>query len=109
LNWYQKRWSIEVDYWYLKQRLGLGDFRLHNYEAIHKWYTVVYLALTFLQWRLYQARSQGQPLSCVADVIQRHRTEHAQNVLIAACREAIATGNVESVVERFINPSQVAA
>ncbi len=109
LNWYQKRWPIEVDYWYLKQRLGLGDFRLHNYEAIHKWYTVVHLALTFLQWRLYQARWQGQPLNSVADVIQLHRTEHARDVLIAACREAIATGNVESVVERFINPSQVAA
>jgi hypothetical protein len=110
LNWYQKRWPIEVDYWYLKQRLGLGDFRLHSYEAIHKWYSVVHLALTFLQWQLYEARSRGEPLNSVADVIQLHRQHHAREVLLAACREAIASGTVEAVVERFIyNPSQVAA
>lgn len=108
LNWYQKRWTIEVDYWYLKQRLGLGDFRLHSYEAIHKWYSVVHLTLTFLQWRLYNARSRGEPLASVADVIQLHRQEHAREVLMSACREAITTGSVESVVERFIIPSQVA-
>ncbi len=110
LNWYQKRWPIEVDYWYLKQRLGLGDFRLHSYGAIHKWYSVVHLALTFLQWQLYEARSRGEPLNSVADVIQLHRQHHAREVLLAACREAIASGTVESIVERFIyNPSQVAA
>ncbi len=110
LNWYLKPWPIEVDYWYLKQRLGLGDFRLHSYEAIHKWYTVVHLTFTFLQWRLYEARAQGDSLRSVADVIRVHRQEHAQKMLIAACTEAIATGSVDSVVKRFIyNPSQVAA
>ena len=99
-----------MDYWYLKQRLGLGDFRLHSYEAIHKWYTVVHLTFTFLQWRLYEARAQGDSLRSVADVIRVHRQEHAQEMLIAACTEAIATGSVDSVVKRFIhNPSQVAA
>lgn len=110
LNWYLKRWPIEVDYWYLKQKLGLGDFRLHSYEAIHKWYTVVHLTLTFLQWRLYEAQARGQSLRSVADVIELHRQEHAREMLIAACSEAIAQGTVEKVVERFIyNPSQTAA
>ncbi len=109
LNWYLKRWPIEVDYWYLKQKLGLGDFRLHSYEAIHKWYTVVHLALTFLQWRLYETRVQGQSPRSVAEVIQLHRQEHAREMLIAACREAIAKGTVEKVVDRFVyNPSQAA-
>jgi len=108
LNWYTQRWPIEVDYWYLKQRLGLGDFRLHNYEAIHKWYTITYLALTFLQWRLYEAQARGEPLACVADVIQQHREEHAREVLVAACTEAVKLGAVEPVVERFLNLSQTA-
>ena len=85
-----------------------SDFRLHSYEAIHKWYTVVHLTLTFLQWRLYNVRSPGEPLASLADVIQLHRQEHAREVLMSACREAIATGSVESIVERFIIPSQVA-
>ncbi len=98
-----------MDYWYLKQKLGLGDFRLHSYEAIHKWYTVVHLALTFLQWRLYETRVQGQSPRSVAEVIQLHRQEHAREMLIAACREAIAKGTVEKVVDRFVyNPSQAA-
>jgi hypothetical protein len=109
LNWYQRRWPIEVDYWYLKQRLGLGDFRLHSYEAIHRWYSVVYLTFSFLQWQLYAARASGQPLSSVADVIKLKKAEHAREVLIAACKEAIACGEVEPVVERFINPLQMAA
>jgi IS4 transposase len=109
LNWYQRRWPIEVDYWYLKQRLGLGDFRLHSYEAIHRWYSVVYLTFSFLQWQLYEARASGQPLSSVADVIKLKKAEHAREVLIAACKEAIACGEVEPVVERFINPLQMAA
>jgi len=37
LIWYGNRWTLEVDYWYLKQRLGLGDFRMQAYEAIEKW------------------------------------------------------------------------
>jgi IS4 transposase len=109
LNWYQRRWPIEVDYWYLKQRLGLGDFRLHSYEAIHRWYSVVYLTFSFLQWQLYAARASGQPLSSVADAIELKKAEHAREVLIAACKEAIACGEVEPVVERFINPLQMAA
>lgn len=102
LTWYSNRWPLEVDYWYLKQALGLGDFRLHAFEAIEKWYAVVHLVLTFLQWRLYHAQARGQPLRSVADVMRQHRAEHARAVLIAACQEAIQTGAVEPVLERFI-------
>jgi hypothetical protein len=82
---------------------------LHSYEAIHRWYSVVYLTFSFLQWQLYAARASGQPLSSVADVIKLKKAEHAREVLIAACKEAIACGEVEPVVERFINPLQMAA
>ena len=43
LRRYQHRWSQEVDYWYVKLQLGLGDFRLQRHEAISKWYAVVVL------------------------------------------------------------------
>jgi len=36
LNYYTKRWSCEVDYLYLKGRLGLEDFRLRSVEGITK-------------------------------------------------------------------------
>ena len=102
LIWYGNRWPLEVDYWYLKQPLGLGDFRVQAYEAIEKWYAVLHLVLTFLQWRLYEAGKQGQPLYSLADVIRQHRAEHAREVLISACQQAIQMGSIEPILERFI-------
>lgn len=102
LIWYGNRWPLEVDYWYLKQPLGLGDFRMQAYEAIEKWYAVLHLVLTFLQWRLHEARERGQPLRSLADVIHQHRAEHAQEVLTSACQEAIRMGSIEPVLQRFI-------
>ncbi len=105
LIWYGNRWPLEVDDWYLKQRLGLGDFRLQAYEAIKKWYAVLHLVLTFLQWRLHEARARGQPLRSLADVIHQHRAEHAREVLTSACQEAIQMGSIEPVLQRFIAES----
>jgi len=102
LTWYGNRWPLEVDYWYLKQPLGLGDFRMQAYEAIEKWYAVVHLVLTFLQWRLYEAQARGDPLHSVAQVIRQHRAEHARDVLVAACQQAVQTGSLQAVLERFI-------
>lgn len=102
LTWYGNRWPLEVDYWYLKQPLGLGDFRVQAYEAIEKWYAVLHLVLTFLQWRLHEARERGQPLRSLADVIHQHRAEHAREVLTTACQEAIQMGSIEPILQRFI-------
>jgi hypothetical protein len=107
LNWYSKRWSMEVEYWYLKQKLGLGDFRLHDYEAIDKWYGIVYFTLTFLYWRWYQSQSEEHPLHSIAEVIEQHRADHARALLTAACQQAIETGNVDAILERFLTLPQV--
>jgi len=50
LQRYQKRWRVEVDYWRVKQQRGLGDYRLQSFEAVARWYSVVYLVLTYLYW-----------------------------------------------------------
>jgi hypothetical protein len=44
-----------VDNFYVKQHLGLTDFRVQSYEATEKWFAVVFVALAFLQWRLNHA------------------------------------------------------
>jgi hypothetical protein len=101
LQWYAKRWNCEVDNFYLKQRLGLGDFRLQPYEAIDKFCAVVHLAWAYLQWRL--AHTSDRRLQNPADVIRLHRDEHARDWLAGACQEAIASGNVEAVLRRFLH------
>ncbi|MEJ2711533.1 MAG: transposase [Anaerolineales bacterium] len=62
LNYYQKRWSVEVGNFYLKEALGLGDFRLQSYEAIQKWFEIVVLALNYLQYRAARLYEQTHSL-----------------------------------------------
>lgn len=100
LQWYAKRWSCEVDNLYLKEWLGLGDFRLQPYEAIDKFCTVVHLAYAYTQWRL--AHTTDRHVRNPADVIRLHRNEHARDWLMGAIQEAIATGDAEAVIQRFL-------
>jgi hypothetical protein len=108
LRFYQKRWPIEVDNYYVKQFLGLGDFRVQSYEAVQKWFAVVFLAYTFLQWRLNHARAKEQ-FATVADVIRQHRQEHARHVLRAACEMSIEWRDVKRVFEQFIRRPKLVA
>jgi hypothetical protein len=100
LRWYARRWNCEVDNFCLKERLGLGDFRLQAYEAIDKFCAVVHLSYAYTQWRL--AYTTDRRVRNFADVIRLHRDEHARDWLIGACQEAIATGDIEAVIQRFL-------
>lgn len=102
LTFYQKRWPIEVDNYYVKQLLGLGDFRVQSYEAIEKWFAIIFLAYTFLQWRLNHTKPDER-FKVVADVIRAHRQQHARHVLEAACNLAVAGGDVTQVFQRFLS------
>ena len=81
LRIYQKRWPVEVDNTYLKNALGLGDFRLQSFEAIEKWFAVVMLAINYLQYRMALAYSKNFSKASLADFIRIHRLNHFQNLL----------------------------
>jgi hypothetical protein len=98
---YQKRWPIEVDNFYVKQHLGLADFRVQSYEATEKWFAVVFLALAFVQWRVNHAPAEER-LRSVADVVRQHRYEHARTLLETACQEAAKLTNYLPVFKRFL-------
>lgn len=98
---YQKRWPIEVDNFYVKQHLGLADFRVQSYEATEKWFAVVFLALVFLQWRVNHASAEER-LRSVADVVRQHRFEHARTLLETACQEAAKLTDYLPVFKRFL-------
>ena len=101
LTIYQKRWPIEVDNFYVKQQLGLADFRVQSYEATEKWFAIVFLALVFLQWRLNHALSKER-LRSLADVVRHHRYEHARTLLEAVCQEAVQLTDYLPVLHRFL-------
>ncbi len=100
LQIYACRWGCETDNVYLKTRLGLGDFRVRPYEAVDKYVAVVHAAWAYVQWRLLHERSAY--LRNPADIIQHHRDEHACDWLRGACQEAIATGDLDGVLKRFL-------
>jgi hypothetical protein len=91
---YQKRWAVEVDNTYLKNVLGLGDFRQQSLEATQKWFAVVMLALNYLQYRMALAYSKNAHKTSLADFVRQHRLEHFQNLL-------------RSVLQPFATPQQI--
>ncbi|KAI9135744.1 hypothetical protein [Acaryochloris sp. CCMEE 5410] len=88
---------------------GIGEFRVQHYEAIHKWYSLVHLALHFLYAQLRCSQQRDDPFISIAQVIEHHRQQQAQAVLMAACEQAITDGNTQGVVKRFILPTRIAA
>jgi Transposase DDE domain len=98
---YQKRWPIEVDNFYVKQQLGLADFRVQSYEATEKWFAIVFVALAFLQWRLNHAPPEER-LRSLADVVRQQRYEHARTLLETACQEAAKLTDYLPVFKRFL-------
>jgi len=81
LKLYQKRWPVEVDNLYLKQVLGLGDFRLQSFEAIEKWFAVVNLAINYLQYTAMLAYQPRRPLPSLAECRRQHQHAHLQALL----------------------------
>lgn len=98
---YQKRWAIEIDNFYVKQHLGLTDFRVQSFEATEKWFAIIYLAYVFLQWRLNHA-APDQHLHSIADVIRLHRQEHARTLLQTACQQAIDLLDLPAILRRYV-------
>jgi hypothetical protein len=102
LSRYQHRWGQEVDYWYVKLQLGLGDFRLQSYEAIAKWYAVVYFVLAYLYWQSYEDTKAHGHTTSLSEVLARIRQEHQREVLRAACEEVANGTPVDEVLERYL-------
>jgi hypothetical protein len=109
LRRYQHRWSQEVDYWYVKLQLGLGDFRLRKHEAISKWYAVVYLVLVYLYWQSYECQGAQSKTTTLSEVLARLREEHQRAVLRAACQEAANGTPMEQVLARYLGSAMTPA
>ena len=105
LRSYQKRWSVEVDNLYLKNALGLGDFRLRSFEAIQKWFAVVVLAINYLQYRMALAYNSSSSRMILADFIRLHRLEHFQNLLRSVLRPYAKPKQIETCLQEVFTAS----
>jgi DDE superfamily endonuclease len=100
LRGYGGRWSCEVVNFYVKTQLGLADFRVRCFEAVDRYLVAVHLAWAYVEQRF--ARERSPQVRCYGDLIRRHREEHARAWLTAALQEAMATGKVENILQRFL-------
>lgn len=100
LRYYQKRWAVEVDNIYLKQALGLGDFRLQSLEATLKWFAVVMLAINYLQYRLALTYSSNLPKASLADMIRQHRLKHFQTLLYSVLEPVAQPQQIEICLQK---------
>ena len=109
LKLYQKRWPVEVDNLYLKEVLGLGDFRLQSFEAIQKWFAVVVLAINYLQYTAMLAYRPKQPLPSLADCKRQHQQTHFQMLLRLLVTEIKKQPQrVEAILQSFLPVDPVA-
>lgn len=104
LRKYQSRWRIETDYWHVKMDLGLADYRMQSYEAVAKWYTVVYLVLAYLYWRKYEHERIHGGTTSLSEVLQTTRHEHQRECLRQACMEVADGVPIEEVLARYVGP-----
>ncbi len=103
LRIYQKRWPVEVDNLYLKEVLGLDDFRLQSLEAIEKWFEMVNLALNYLQYCAMLTYRPKRPVLSLAQCKRQHQRTHTQAFLRALIAEVKRhPSQVESIVHSFL-------
>lgn len=100
LQGYRKRWSCEVDNFYLKTELGLTDFRVRSYEAVDKYMVVVLMTWAYVERRFDQERSLQ--VKTYGDLIRRHRNEHAIDWLTGALNMMQDVGDVQRVLQHFL-------
>jgi len=96
LQYYGKRWDIEVDHLYLKVYLGLSDFRLRSYEGISKYFDLVALTLVYLQWR--KTKEEPASVKKLSDVIALHRREQQEACLRTFGQKVLETGSVDQAM-----------
>jgi hypothetical protein len=61
---------------------------------------VFHLGWAYVQWRFMRERSAQ--IQNPGDIIRRDPDEHAVDWLTGACQEAVATGDVQAVLNRFL-------
>ena len=66
---------------YLKEVLGLGDFRLQAFETIQKWFAVVNLAINYLQYTAMLAYRPQHALPSLAECKRQHQQAHLDTLL----------------------------
>jgi len=97
---YKKRWKIETFYRDSKQNLGLGKYQLRSIKGIERYWTLVFISYTFLQYcTLFGILSSNieDTTATTGDKVRRFQELYLKSFidLIISCYKS--NGNVKDV------------
>lgn len=68
IEYYLKRWAIEVSFQYQKDKLGLDHYQMRSLTAIKRFWLIVQLALTYLSIQNYRSHN-----TIIGDMIRNEK------------------------------------
>ena len=104
LKIYTLRWECELGNWWLKQRLGLGDYRVRSLAAILRWHALVFVAYAFLCARRAETYRPGKPIAPFANTLNEHRTWHFRQ-LVRHIAGLARTGRTDQQILESVAPT----
>lgn len=84
---YLLRWPIETFYQDAKQQLGLNDYRMRKAKAIHKHWSLVFVAYSFLHLACLPASRRHQvhqPVKTIGQVIRQQTQQTIESLILYA-------------------------
>jgi len=84
---YLLRWPIETFYQDAKQHLGLNDYRMRTSEAIHKHWSLVFVAYSFLHLNALPAsrrKKEKKPIQTIGQIVRQQTQKLIENLLLHA-------------------------
>jgi hypothetical protein len=90
LKSYSLRWSCELGNWWLKQRLGLADYRVRSLDGCMRWHALIFVAYAFLCVRHAATFQPGKPVVPLADLLTEHRHRHHHALVLRVAKLARA-------------------
>ncbi len=102
LDRYTKRWECEIDYYYLKTRLGLTDFRVRSALAVTRYISIVHFAIFFLQYWQMQKTIKCKRYVPLSEIINANRKKH-EDKTIGAILKIISNGEERKWVKELLS------
>lgn len=107
MKYYAHRWDCEIDNRFLKQQLGLADFRLHSVEATQRWFALVFAAYAFVcvrkidSWLALPNATAAQVMSTHA-VMDEHQCSHFKSLVCHVAALARAGSSDHDILTQLL-------
>lgn len=104
LEGYQNRWSVEVDYLYVKEFLGVQQFRVCSLRAIYKFISLGFLTLALVQYGKWKQKKNKSSSQTTAQFLHQLQRDALKRTFKCALRMIQQNYNLSTVL-KFLTAS----